>query len=153
MKSLITSMTGGRSETRGVVVVQMIFKDKDLSLCNKGNSIKTCLQTTTWCTTTMEEAASTTTAFKIIEEEDLVAEVDFRTIEVVNEEVSLAFNKIGEGVRWETTLTDSDSRTNGVIMTTKWIKWAKEALTTTWRGNVTTKWISKTWIYNSNCKP
>jgi hypothetical protein len=47
----------------------------------------------------MEEAASTTTAFKIIEEEDLVAEVDFRTIEVVNEEVSLAFNKIGEGVR------------------------------------------------------
>ena len=30
----------------------------------------------------MEEAASTTTAFKIIEEEDLVAEVDFVAVEL-----------------------------------------------------------------------
>lgn len=49
----------------------------------------------------------------------MVVEVDSRTIEVVNEEVSLVFNKIGEGVRCETTLTDNDSKTNGVIMTTK----------------------------------
>jgi hypothetical protein len=68
----------------------------------------------------MEGAASTTTtASKTTEEEDLVAEVGSRTIEEVNEEVSLAFNKIGEGVRCETTLTDNDSRTNGVTMTTK----------------------------------